>query len=235
MFTLNHFIWLALAALVALLFIRYDKKHGEIAALSLLCGCCIASECIKLYSNITVTPEGATLPTEVLPFHLCSMQILVIYALRFSKNEGLRRHLYEFCWPTATFGAICALLIPTEGVSFFETPHTWEYFLFHGLLIGFGITIVRRFGSTFNGKSYIACLAGVGIACWIAIYMNALTGENFMFMMRPPMENLPYLNMNAGWLSYFLRIGALAVFILTACYLPFILRARKQKKAAAAK
>ncbi|MBR5502748.1 MAG: YwaF family protein, partial [Oscillospiraceae bacterium] len=162
MFTLNHFIWLALAALVAALFVRYDKKHGETAALSLLCGCCIASECIKLYSNIAVTPEGATLPTEVLPFHLCSMQILVIFALRFSKNEGLRRHLYEFCWPTASFGAFCALLIPTEGVTFFETAHTYEYFLFHGLLVGFGITIVRRFGSTFNGKSYIACLTGVG-------------------------------------------------------------------------
>ena len=40
------------------------------------------------------------------------------------------------------------------------------------------------------------------------------------------MENLPVLNLAAGWYAYFLRLIALAAGILTLFHLPFILRGR---------
>lgn len=54
-----------------------------------------------------------------------------------------------------------------------------------------------------------------------------------MYLVRPPMENLPYLNLDSGWYVYLLRLMALGAALVTLFQLPFILR--KRKAAACAK
>ena len=63
------------------------------------------------------------------------------------------------------------------------------------------------------------------------IYINSVLsvyGTNFMFLVHPPMENLPYLNLNEGWYVYFLRIVALGVGVITLFHLPFAPREKSE-------
>ena len=69
-------------------------------------------------------------------------------------------------------------------------------------------------------------------AVLIALYVNSalsVYGTNFMFLARPPLERLPYLNLNRGWHVYFLRVVALGIVLLTLFHLPFILHVRKMR------
>ena len=50
-----------------------------------------------------------------------------------------------------------------------------------------------------------------------------------MFLVRPPMKNLPFLNLNDGWYAYFTRIISLGLALVTAFQLPFMLSRRKNK------
>lgn len=48
---------------------------------------------------------------------------------------------------------------------------------------------------------------------FVMLYINgalAAYDTNFFYLTRPPMENLPVLNLAAGWYAYFLRLIALA-------------------------
>ena len=68
---------------------------------------------------------------------------------------------------------------------------------------------------------------------FVMLYINgalAAYDTNFFYLTRPPMENLPVLNLAAGWYAYFLRLIALAAGILTLFHLPFILRERMKQK-----
>lgn len=50
------------------------------------------------------------------------------------------------------------------------------------------------------------------------IYVNgalSVYGTNFMYLVRPPLEGLPYLNLESGWYAYFLRLIALGAAIVT--------------------
>lgn len=64
---------------------------------------------------------------------------------------------------------------------------------------------------------------------FVMLYINgalAAYDTNFFYLTRPPMANLPVLNLAAGWYAYFLRLIALAAGILALFHLPFILRER---------
>lgn len=72
----------------------------------------------------------------------------------------------------------------------------------------------------------------LGLAA-IAIYINGAFyaySTNFFFVTRPPLEGLPYLNLNRGWYVYLLRLAALAVVLMTAVHLPFIIAERRRGK-----
>ena len=69
------------------------------------------------------------------------------------------------------------------------------------------------------------------------IYANSILSEyntNFMYLVRPPMKNLPFLNLDDGWYVYFLRLLALGAGIVSLFHLPFIIRERKSEKKIAA-
>ena len=60
---------------------------------------------------------------------------------------------------------------------------------------------------------------------------------NFMYVVDPPVEGLPFLNKDQGWLVYFLRLAATGILAVTLCYIKPILKGiagtfRKEKKEA---
>lgn len=50
---------------------------------------------------------------------------------------------------------------------------------------------------------------------------------NFFYLTRPPMEGLPFLNLERGWYVYFLRLLALGTSLVALFHLPFIISERR--------
>lgn len=246
MFTLNHFIFLFVSILVITLYLFIDKKYNLTLKqnITILLILSIISEIVKICSNImkieTMDPitntiifeeSGYYLDPSSLPFHLCAIHLILFVALQFFvKKEKTQNHILCFMFPTMSLGALIALFIPTEGVSF-TTPQVYEYFLHHAFLVGFGINLILSKFIIIDFKTILrnyGYLIGYMVIClWINSALS-YAHTNFMFLSRPPMEGLPFLNLNSGWFVYFIRlftVGVIAVFLLQ---FPFALHNRRK-------
>lgn len=234
MFTTNHFIFLAIALFIIICYTLVVKKFNISFKAQLIALFCVgaASEILKIMVNMETTSEGTYLAQDSLPFHLCSMQLFFIVALLFFvKKENTKNILLEFMCPTMCIGGAIALFIPTVGVSF-KRAIVYQFFIFHSYIIAFSVNLIKNRTITFTYKTLIrnlGILLGITI---LAIYINAITqdhGSNFMYVARPPMENLPFLNLNGGWYVYFIKLVITGASAMTLFHLPFILRERKKQ------
>ena len=69
---------------------------------------------------------------------------------------------------------------------------------------------------------------------FLMLYVNGALSAydtNFFYLTRPPMENLPVLNLDKGWYVYLLRLVSLGVVLISLFHLPFILASERRKKA----
>ncbi len=246
MFTLNHFILLFISAVVIFLYLFLNKKFNLTLKqnITILFIVSVISEIIKIFSNIVLIEtidqvtntvifdeSGYYLDQSTLPFHLCAIQLILFVALQFFvKNKKTQDHILCFMFPTMSLGALIALFIPTEGVSF-AVPQVYEYFLHHAFLVAFGINLIM---SKFIKIDFKVILRNYGYLIGymvICLWLNSALSyahTNYMFLSRPPMENLPFLNLDSGWVVYFFRIfavGAISVFLLQ---FPFALKNKKQ-------
>lgn len=248
MFTLNHFILLAISAMIIIVYVLLNK-HKQISFgknITFMFIICIFSEVTKILVNMetiqTIDPitqevifeqSGTYLSPTSLPFHLCSIQIFFITALKFFvKKESTKSVILGFMFPSAVLGATCSLFIPTEGVSF-TNPQVYEYFIYHACLIGFGITIIVRKWTTIDFKTIWRNFAFIWIITLFNLWVNSVLSyahTNFLFLARPPLENLPYLNDNEGWLVYFIRLIIFATILLFIFQLPFAIHNHKKQK-----
>ena len=233
-FTVNHFIWLALCTAGIFLGLRVgEKKRIDVKTAALVMSAIsVASESCKMMTHLLPSPLGGmALDPNALPFHLCSMQIFVVFYLTFAKASPGKEKVISFFVPTALLGGIMAMLIPTDGVDF-RDPLAYQCFLFHAGLVWLALYFLRTkqvdMGRRAYGRNLLILLCLVGIM----IYVNGAFfdyGTNFMFLTRPPMENLPILNLNHGWYVYFHSLALVALFLMTLLHLPFMI-AEKRKK-----
>lgn len=236
MFTPNHFIWLGLCALGIFLGLRMaEKKHiGVKTAGMVTSAISIASESCKMMTHMLPSPLGGfALDPNALPFHLCSMQIFIVFYITFAKPSSTKDKVISFSVPAALLGGIMAMLIPTDGVDF-RDPLAYQCFVYHAGLVWLALYFICTKQVDMGRRAYgrnlliLLCLAG------IMIYVNGAFfsyGTNFMFLTRPPMENLPILNLDHGWYVYVLSLAALAVVLMTLVHLPFMLAERRKKAA----
>lgn len=239
MFTLNHFIWLLIiVVLIALMLIINKKaKLSFDTNLTILLCVMVISELIKIFCNVDlkVTTSGGVTGTYLdpgsLPFHLCSMQIFFAFALKFFiKSEKTRNVLLCFMAPTMIVGATMSLLIPTIGVSFTKLQ-VYQYFIYHGYIIYFAIYLISNKVIILNFKAYISTMALLIVCTIMALWINSILNVyavNFFYLSRPPMENLPILNLNHGWKVYFVNLFSCAVVLMTLFHLPFMIINRKK-------
>lgn len=148
-----------------------------------------------------------------LPFHLCSLMIFVVLYLTFGRDGRARQVLINFISVVGTLGSVCAILIPTNGTDF-TTPDAYQCFVYHAGLLWFALHLIlsgrARLGSVRTLGENIGILLAL---TFVMLYINgalAAYDTNFFYLTRPPMENLPVLNLAAGWYAYFLRLIALA-------------------------
>ena len=228
MFTRDHFIWLGLCALgIALGLAAAEKKHiSAKTAGTVMCVISVFSESCKMMTHMLPSPLGGfALDPNALPFHLCSMQIFIVFFITFAKPSPLRDKVISFSVPAALLGGIMAMLIPTDGVDF-RDPLAYQCFVYHAGLVWLALYFIRTrqvdMGRKAYGRNLLILLGLAGLM----IYVNGALfayGTNFMFLTRPPMEGLPILNLGHGWYGYFLSLAALAVALMTLVHLPFML------------
>lgn len=218
MFTTKHFIFLLLTTffIVFVLFITRKKRIAFAIKGFLLVG--IVSELIKVFYYIVTNDNGNYLPYNDLPFHLCSIQIIFLFILHYSNNENLKRLLLAFMIPTGLFGGLAALMIPTSSSINGMLILSIQYFFYHATLIAFAIHLLRQKELVFTVKDVFNVLKLLAFMGVIAIYINGMLGPdtnvNFMYVVRPPMDNLPLLNLNQGYIIYILKYALLATFLV---------------------
>lgn len=236
MFSLGHFIWLsAIAFFIAAVLILIKKL--DVSQNTVQKTVFILLVCLKLFhlslSMKASADGGLVIDQTQLSFHLCSIMIYFVILINVIKNEKTVRMLKSFMVPCMMIGALMALLIPTEGVSA-VVPRVWQYMTIHGVLVFYGIylAVVEKVDLSF--RAYVTNLKLLLIVTALAFLMNSILEQyntNFLFLRKPPMENLPILNLNHGWYVYFLTLTLIACTLIFLVHLPFVIIGAKKNRA----
>ena len=251
MFTVNHFIWLAIsfAAIITCIVLLNKYKPDITKVLTWACIGAVMSEFTRAFSLMHLVPsaDGSTmtpfLELHNLPFHLCSVQVLLIFFTRLAKEGKVRTAILAFMYPTCAAGAFIALFIPiifTDDISVtqaFTHPIAYQYFLWHSMLVILGVYIAT---SRQVDIRRVHCLTTIGILggmALISIYLNSWmsmvtyrNGEvvsvdytpNFFFTYKPP---IPFEFTELWqWYVYFVILLAVVCMFALIFYMPFFRR-----------
>ena len=246
MFGTKHLIILAVCVAVGTALCVFLRKLELKKWFRLLMYVGIVSETIKIFSFILANEKvyGGYLPKTDLPFHLCSIQLIFIALLNFTKNGKLHRALTAFMLPTCLVGGLAAILIPTSS-SLTMPLVTFQYFTYHTVIVVYAVCLLLKSKEIgWSVKDYTTALKMLAFIGFVAVYVNSMTydvveyavegGEktvsfvsrvNFMYVVDPPMSGLPFLNKDHGWLVYFAHLACTGVIAVTLCYVGPIVKA----------
>jgi len=248
MCSIYHIIWLVICVAVMIAAIIYFKKQRPQLkdVLTVACIVSIASELIKVFSTIQMVPSSdgtmmyPYLEVQHLPLHLCSLQILVIFYVRFSNNDKLRDKLLAFMYPTCIVGAVLALMMTSifnatiEVTQAFTHPLAYQYFLFHTMLLLLGIYIPMSGEVELDWKHYRSTMAILAVLGFLSIYINSLLAKatyvsgvlqsvdytpNFFFTYKFPI-GIVFTEI-WHWYIYIAVIAVAAAAFIGLMYLPF--------------
>ena len=257
MYTLPHFIWLAVCIVFitvsTVLLRKYTPPFKKV--MSWACVAAVLSELVKTFSVIQLVPsaDGAKsyvfLDTTNLPLHLCSIQIIFIFYSRFAKDGKLKEILHAFMYPTCTIGAFIAVLLPSifsGGVTFSEaflSGHPYEYFLYHSVLVILGLHIYYTHKDVLRPKHYFTTMGALGALAFVSLYLNSMFAdqvyENGTLVSVENTNNFFFTYgfvIDSGfteiwhWYIYLAAIFALACLLVALFYIPVFVRYFKAKK-----
>lgn len=235
MFTPEHFIWIGICAafVVGMCIFGAKKKLPLKTAGYIMTAICAVSEISKVMSDMMESPEGGMhLDPTSLPFHLCSLMIFAVLFITFGKEGKLKRLVINFLAVMGTLGSFCAIMIPTNGTDFTKI-YAYQCFVYHAGLMWFALYLIISGEAELNLKVLFQNLGILLALAFLMIYINgALSGydTNFFYLTRPPMENLPFLNLDHGWYVYLAHIMSTGVVLISLFHLPFILKQKFSKK-----
>jgi len=256
MFSINHIIWLFISFSLIIAGVYYLKKNNPPLRSVLTFACVVAavSELIKTFSVISLVPSSTGnnmhiyLELEHVPLHLCSIQIILIFFVRFARDSKFRDAILAFMYPTCTVGATFSLFIPTIFIDIYDPsqafthPHPYQYFLYHVMLIVLGIYILISNQVDIRPKHYISTMGILGIFAFLSLYFNSMVaspvyrdGElisvdyvgNFLFTYEPPID-IPLTEI-WHWYLYLGIIISLAFGLIALFYIPVFIKNKKQK------
>lgn len=233
MFTPEHFIWIGLcAAFIAVMTVLSIKKNFSLKTAGyIMTAICAVSEISKIMSDMEPSSTmGMHLDPKSLPFHLCSLMIFAVLYITFGKEGRAKGHIINFLSVMGALGSFFAILIPTNGTDFTSLP-AYQCFVYHAGLLWFALYLVISGRAKLGTAKSLAINIGLLLICTVSmLYINGMLSAydtNFFYLTRPPMENLPYLNLSHGWYAYFLRLAALGAVLIVLFHLPFIIRHRR--------
>lgn len=235
-FGTKHLILVAvsLILIVALFFLSKKLRFATVCKTLFFVG--ILSETVKIFYYIiqNEATHGGILPKTDLPFHLCSIQILFIAVVNFTKNEKLKRFLLSFMFPSCLLGGIAAILIATTSSLNGMWIITAQYFLYHIAIVVFALNLCTNKEMKLTVSDYFSCLKFLVILFFFAVYVNSIVYDgnsniNFMYVASPPQSGLPFLNEDHGWFVYIVHYATLVLLCVTLCYIKPIVTAIKAK------
>ena len=258
MFSVYHIVWILICVLVtgAGIFycIRKDVSTGDL--LTFCCRGAALSEIVKVLSVVEIVPssDGAHfypyLQLQHMPFHLCSLMILVLFWAHFTHSDRLRDTLLQFAFPICIAGGGMAILIPTIfGTSItvsqaFTHPLAYQYFLYHSMLIVFAVRIARDHEVRFSWRGYKNTIMIFSTLALVSIYLNSLFSEpvyengqlvsveygtNLMFTSHFPVGFA--ITTKEQWLLYLLGLVIFVCVGVALLYIPMIRMRRKDTNA----
>lgn len=254
MLSIYHCIWMAVCAAVILSAVVWLKKNRPDlrSVLSVACVLCVLSELTKTLSVMRLIPsaDGSAiypyLEMKHLPLHLCSIQILIIFFVRFAKDSKFREALLAFMYPTCLLGALLAILMPSIfpgsilPSQAFVHPLGYQYFLYHAMLIILGIYIPMSGQVDLRPKHYVSTLGILGGLAFLSIYLNSMFAvpvyeggklvsveytSNFFFTYKPPLGIK--LTQLWHWYVYMGVILLLGVVLIGLLYLLYFKKGKK--------
>ncbi len=234
MFTTTHFVWVGIcvALVLAMLFAGRKFRLSLRAAGGIMTAICAFSETVKIMKDMVYSDGGGMhLNPLALPFHLCSIMMFCVVFITFGKEGKVRQAVIDFIAVVGTLSSVFALMIPVNGVDFSQLI-AYQFFVYHGGLLWFSLYLIVGGYARLGLRSYARNIGLLLALVYIILNINGAMsayGANFMFLVRPPMKNLPFLNLNDGWYAYFTRIIGLGLALITAFQLPFMLSRRKNK------
>lgn len=235
-FGVKHLILLAVCA-AAIIGAYFAARKWPLEKLTkVLFSIGVVSEFIKVFYYIIANEAqyGGVLPKTDLPFHLCSIQILFVALLRFVPSQKIKELLISFMIPSCLLGGIAALLIATTSSLNGGWILTLQYFGYHCAIVVFALILLTGKTLELTVKHYGSCLKFLLGLMLFAVYINSMLYDgnaniNFMYVVSPPQQGLPWLNEEKGWLVYILRYAVLVVGCVTACYCRPICKALKAR------
>lgn len=207
MFTLEHIIWIVLCIIfiIAMMMIAKYKNMNLKKAGLVMSIIALISEISKILSNMEESVKGGMhLDPGALPFHLCSLMIFVVIYITFAKENKFKKLLINFTSVMGVLGSFCAIMIPTNGTSF-TSVLAYQCFVYHAGLLWFSLYLIVSKNATFSFKIMLQNMVMLLILVIFNLYVNSALSVydvNFMYLTRPPMENLPILNLDNGWYAY---------------------------------
>lgn len=236
MFTLEHFIWIiiCIVLITGLSFLSLKMKFNFRTSAYIMAGISLISEVSKICSDMEFVngkdaAEGMVLNAGSLPFHLCSLLIFAFFYLPFAKEGKLKSFILSLTVPVGLIGSILAILIATSGTDFCS-PDSYQCFVYHAFLTWFAIYLVATKQVELGKKAWITNLIALFSMAVVMIWVNSILqvyNTNFWYVIRPPVEGLPFLNLDHGWFAYFGTLMLFGFIGLTAVHLPFILKEEK--------
>lgn len=241
MFTGNHFIWIAICLVIigALTFCSTKFNFSFRTSAFIMAGVSLASELSKVFSHMNYVngvnvSDGMVIDAGALPLHICSIFIFLFFWLPFSKESKFRKYIINFFIPIGLIGATLSILMATSGVNFAK-PFAYQCFIYHAVIIWYAIYLIQSKNTDLGIKSWITNLISTFALAIVMIWVNGLLAvydTNFLFVVRPPVDNLPILNLNNGWYAYFFTLVAIGFVGITLVHLPsMIIEIKNNKKA----
>ena len=233
MFTTNHFIWMGICAVMIglLLLISLKFKFSRRQASLVMALIAAGSEICKIFTHIEDAPGGGgVLEPGALPLHLCSILISLVFFCAFSKHETQVSKVASLCVPVGLWGGVLAILMATSGVNFAK-PYAYQCFLYHAGLLWWALHLLLTRQVDLGLQAYLRNLKVLGGMLFLMIWVNSALSvydTNFWFVVRPPADGLPLLNLNNGWLCYFLTLEGIGLFAITITHLPAMMKERKK-------
>lgn len=229
MFSLGHFIWLGIFIVVIVTALILLKKYNvsPLTVGKIVTVIAVVAKLFHLSLSMAPSPDGGmVLKQSQLDFHLCSIQVYLMIACQLIKDQSKVNAVKGFMAPTMAIGALMAILIPTEGVDP-SVPRVWQYMIIHANMVfyGFYLMLVERVDLGFKTyKRNLISFSGLGI---LGLTMNSILERynvNFLYLRKPPMDNLPILNLNNGYFVYIITLIIVAISLLTIVHLPFMIK-----------
>lgn len=225
-FGLLHILWLLGALLffvAACLFFKKLPKDRQKKALKALGIFIFTTEVVR---DLILAALGQ-FTWEYLPFHLCGINILLIFFDAIKPTKIVRSFLYYFAIP----GAALALIFPNWTVLPFWNLFHINSFTIHILLVLYPLLLVT--GGLVSTELKDAC-KGVALLIAMAIpvyFLNLLWDTNFMFLMEPDSGNpLEFFQQALG--SHLWGFPILLPVVILIMYLPMHLLKKAKEKSA---